>query len=146
MKNYEKPIVMINEDMAEGVYAASGDCWTITTKPTNPWSGKGQIFEVKIVHSTGLQHISTASTVVLTFNHPIVSASAQEYSCSVSGNTVTITRERLGDAYDSGDQATYNVEVCAADEATSRALVITSSSISCSKAVNVQGGGLDEIH
>ena len=27
MKNYERPIVMINEDLAEGVYAASG-CWT----------------------------------------------------------------------------------------------------------------------
>ena len=32
MKKYEKPIVMINEELAEGVYAASGqsvDCWII---------------------------------------------------------------------------------------------------------------------
>lgn len=33
MKNYEKPVAMINEDMSEGVYAASGwgqssSCWT----------------------------------------------------------------------------------------------------------------------
>lgn len=27
MKKYEKPIVMVNEELAEGVYAASG-CWT----------------------------------------------------------------------------------------------------------------------
>jgi len=25
MKNYEKPVVMVNEELAEGVYAASGD-------------------------------------------------------------------------------------------------------------------------
>ena len=37
MKNYEKPVVMINEELAEGVYAASGvtyydDCYTVTIK------------------------------------------------------------------------------------------------------------------
>ena len=27
MKKYERPVVMVNEELAEGVYAASG-CWT----------------------------------------------------------------------------------------------------------------------
>ena len=32
MKDYVKPVVLVNEELAEGVYAASGsDCYTVTT-------------------------------------------------------------------------------------------------------------------
>ena len=27
---YEKPIVVVNEDLAEGVYTASGDCYNVS--------------------------------------------------------------------------------------------------------------------
>lgn len=146
MKNYERPIVMINEDLAEGVYAASGDCWTVSHESKQDHNGQGHVWEITIVHALNLQHISDASTVVLTFNYPIVSASAQEYSCTVSGNTVTIYRERLGDAYTSGDTATYKVIASAADVDTTKALAITNATISCKKSVNVQGNGGDEIN
>lgn len=145
MKKYEKPVVMINEELAEGVYAASGDCWTVTPTSVQPWNGTAHVFEIKIVHQRNLQHISNSSTVVLTFNHPISSATAQEYACTASGNTVTITRVRLGDAYESGDEATYKVFATAKDKETTEALAVLSATISCEKALNVQGGGGSEL-
>lgn len=140
---YEKPLIVIQDECAEGVYAASGDCWTIDVTSVQDWNGYANVFEVHIVHAN-LQHISASSKVMLTFNYPILSAVAQEYDCVVGGNTVTITRSRLGNAYGSGDQATYKVEVSTGDEATTRALAIISKTIYCDKMANVQGGGANE--
>lgn len=140
---YEKPLIIIAEECAEGVYTASGDCWSIDVTPVQDWNGHSKVFEVRILHAN-FQHISASSTVVLMFNYPIISAVAQEYNCVVSGSTVTITRDRLGNAYGSGDQATYKVEASTGDEATTRALSVVSKTISCEKTVNVQGGGANE--
>lgn len=147
MRNYEKPIVTLNEEIAEGVYAASGDCWSISTVMQQDWTGTHRIFKIICQHSTGVEHISTASTVVLTFNHPLTSAYPENsaFSSSFSGNTMTITRTLLADAYQSGDDMTYQVWVAAADETTTRSLAITSATITCTKSVNVQGGGTDEL-
>lgn len=145
MKNYVKPIVTLNEEIAEGVYAASGDCWSISVAEVQEWNGSAKIFQVALSHSTAVEHISSASTVAITFNSPITSASAQEYSCSVSGNTVYITRTLLADAYKEGDSVTYKVTVSSVDEATTRALAVTGQTVSCTKVINVQGGGADEI-
>ena len=74
----------------------------------------------------------------------LIESQAQEYACTVSGNTVTIYRERLGDAYTSGDNATYKVIASTGDIDTTKALAITNATISCTKSVNVQGNGGDE--
>lgn len=146
MKTYERPIVLVNEELAEGVYAASGagsaDCWTIDPYSVQDWNGSHHVFEVKIVHSDTVEHISTASTSVLTFNSS-VSDAYSEGNCSAtySGNTVTVVRTLHANAYKSGDVATYKVWVKAADEATTKALTCTGATISCTKTVNVQGGG-----
>ena len=145
MKNYEKPVILANDELAEGVYLGSGepDCWTIDAHVAQEWNGSHKIFEVTIVHSTGLQHISTASNVTLTFNSNITDASYAEYPSNVSGNVMYIRRELLGDAYNSGDRATYKVWATTGDEATTKALQIVGKTISCDKAANVQGGGAD---
>ncbi len=148
MMNYEKPVVLANEDVAEGVYAASGDgiadCWTVTAYSVQDWSGSDHVFEVRIVHSDAVQHISTASTTVLTFSTPLEGAYTESnFSCSYSGNTVTVVRESHANAYQSGDNATFKVWVRAADEATTKAITCTGSSITCTKTVNVQGNGAD---
>lgn len=146
MKRYQKPVAIVNEDFSEGVYAASGsaDCWTVSAKSVQDSNGSHNVFEVTCKHSSDVQHISSASTVTLTFNSPITDAySESDFTTSVSGNTVTITRTLHANAYKAGDTVTYKVWVKAANEAMTKGLSVTGTSISCTKKVNVQGNGAD---
>lgn len=147
MKGYEKPMVMVNDGLSEGVYAGSGrteaaDCWTVDPVSVQDWNGSHHVFEIRCVHSTAVQHISSASTVSLTFSSPLTDAYS-EFPCSFSGATATITRELHANAYKSGDTMTYKVWVKAADEATTKSISCIGSTISCKKTVNVQGNGAD---
>ena len=147
MKNYEKPVVLVNEELAEGVYAGSGDgdCWTIELKEDQQFGGGslgGKTFRVYCEH-IGMQHISLASTSTITFNSPIVSAKCENFVTTVNGNTVTIVRENHANAYTAHDEFNSLLEVIAADEATTRALNVMDKSIKCTKTTNVQGGGAD---
>ena len=148
MVNYSKPLVLVNEDLAEGVYAASGsstDCWDIWVDGERDWTGLGHGWRVHAKHKDTMEHISTATTVVLTFSAPIASATAQEYSVTVSGNTVTVVRDRHGNAYQSGDNYDYWLEVNAiGGEAATKALTLTGYTIECSWDLNVQGGGANK--
>ena len=59
MKNYEKPVVMVNEGLAEGVYTASGvlaTCWTVRYESVQSWDGAEHVFEFKVNHITGVEH------------------------------------------------------------------------------------------
>ena len=130
MKGYEKPMVMVNDGLSEGVYAASGateaaDCWTVDPVSVQDWNGSHHVFEIRCVHSTAVQHISSATTVTLTFSNALTDAYS-EFPSSFSGTNVTVTRELHANAYKSGDTMTYKVWVKA-----------------CTKTVNVQGGGAD---
>ncbi|MCM1065221.1 MAG: hypothetical protein NC420_12315 [Eubacterium sp.] len=144
---YERPVVLVNEELAEGVYAASGgvsdaECWTVGATSVQDWNGSHHVFEVHCVHSNTVEHISSASTVTLTFSNSLTDAYS-EFPASFSGSTVTVVRTLLADAYKSGDDVTYKVWVKAADEATTKAITCTGATISCTKTVNVQGGGAD---
>lgn len=148
MKNYVKPIVLANEELAEGVYAASGavgnaNCWTISVRSDQDWNGSHHVFEVTIVHSDTVQHISTESTSVLTFSHALTDAYTEsDFSASFGGNTMMVVRSSHANSYKSGDRATFKVWAKAEDEATTKALAVTASSISdTGKTVNVQGNG-----
>lgn len=141
---YEKPVVLVNEELAEGVYAASGaelstDCWTVDAVSVQDWNGSHHVFEVRCSHSTSVVHISTKTDVKLTFDQPLTDAYS-EFTCSFSGSTATVSRELHANAYNSGDTMTYKVWVKAADEATTKAISCKDKSITCTHAVNVQGG------
>lgn len=147
MKAYEKPIILENEDMAEGIYAASGEknfdydteCWTINAqieqRNTNPYDPFCRI-RIKCEHPTGLQHISSQQTIVLVFNQNITGGMFDEGSFNANGTTVTMVRDRLGDAYNSGDQFNTGMRVVCDDPA---ALDIVAQTIACTHTVNVQG-------
>lgn len=145
MKEYKRPEALVLDETSEGVFAASGsaDCWTVEAYSVQEYDGSYQTFEVHCVHSNTVEHISSASTVVLTFNYPIADAYSEFDDTSFSGNTVTIVRTLLGDAYQSGDNVTYKVWAKAADEATTKALAVSGATITCTKSVNVQGLGGD---
>lgn len=180
MKTYERPIVLLNEELAEGVYAASGavsddpynpeptpggesgnnpeatpapggsgaetevgsavttDCWTVDPVSVQDWNGSQHVFEIRCAHSNSVEHISSNTEVVLTFSSPVTDASS-EFPCTFSGNTVTINRTLLADAYQSGDNMTYKVWVKAGDEATTKSISCVNATISCTHETNVQG-------
>ena len=141
MKDYVKPVVIENDELAEGVFAASGSdpiCWTIDPVSVQDWNGSHHVFEIRCVHSKDVEHISSATTVTLTFSNT-VSEAYSEFDCTYSGNTVVVTRNLLADAYKSGDNMTYKVWVKASDEATTKAITCTSATIKCTHQTNVQG-------
>ena len=146
MNNYEKPVVLENEDAFEGVYAASGvstlesDCWIVEVNPVQEWNGWAKVFKVNAQHSREYLHISTETVVTITFNNTLSSSSSAEFASSVSGDTMTITRTLHANGYKSGDSYTYDVYASTGDEATTRALAVKSCSIRGTKAPNVQGG------
>lgn len=142
MSEYLKPVVLENEELSEGVYAASGDCWTVDVTLAQPDAGGYANFRVNAVHSTTAQHISTDTTIVIVFNQPVTNATFEGFDVSISGNTVTLTRTSHGNSYASSDQFNTLLSVWADDYKT---LSVVSADISCTKTVNVQGGGANEL-
>lgn len=77
MTNYERPIVLANEDIAEGVYAASGtdggDCYTVSAYIHQvPETGRGDFrIQVNGVHAAGDGHHSGAQVLTLYFNQAV---------------------------------------------------------------------------
>lgn len=106
MKNYERPIVMINEDLAEGVYAASGasvpvstcykvsgfgcqDPYAIVGTELNAWT-----VHVDGFHSVDAGHHSTYRVVTLTFNHSVKVVDWEEANTTVitgEGTTIVVS-------------------------------------------------------
>ena len=147
MKTYEKPLVLENEDLAEGVFAASGadesstDCWTVGGRSVQAWNGAWNVFEMSAVHSTGVTHITTQVTFTYTFSQPIVSAEAEAgFATSVSGNTVTVVRDLHANGYYSGDNVTFKLFVNCGDQALTESCALTGISYVCRHETNVQGG------
>lgn len=79
MKNYEKPVVLANEELAEGVYAASGaggsgdDCYTVTAYIHQiPEIGRGDYrIQVNATHAAGDGHHSGQQILTLYFNQNV---------------------------------------------------------------------------
>lgn len=145
MKNYEKPLALANNELAEGVFMASGggaasstDCWTVNAVSVQEWNGSHHVYEIRCSHSASVEHISSQTEVVLTFGSPVTDAYS-EFPCRFSGSTVSIKRELHANAYQSGDNMTYKVWVKGTDEAATKALNCTGAVITCTHAVNVQG-------
>lgn len=96
MKKYEKPIVMINEDLAEGVYAASGDgCWTFsyTLTPNNDVYSEGTGCEIQVdgVHNNPGNH-RAYFVIKVVLNQTIINVVSYSgaSSCEASGNVLTV--------------------------------------------------------
>jgi len=69
---YTKPIIIPNEEIAEGIYAASGDCYYVTAEiKQRPETGRGDHrIQVNGRHDT--DHHSSEQILTLTFNMPVV--------------------------------------------------------------------------
>lgn len=94
MDTYTKPVILLNEDLSEGVFAASGNsanCLSVT-----PWldgqDGSGNYRIVFKVEHTG--HQSYGQTIVATLSIPFTVVETDgTVSASVSGNVLTLVRD-----------------------------------------------------
>lgn len=93
MAKYEKPIVTVNEDVSEGVYAASGtgtitNCWTVNAYiHQRPETGRGDYrIQVDATHSNPDHHLSSA-IVTITFNQIVTVVNPGGGSRVVSSTT-----------------------------------------------------------
>ena len=81
---YEKPSVIQNVELSEGVYMASGDhCYTTTARiHQTPETGRGD-YRIQVDAKHDADHHSDEQTFTITFNQPV------EYkSCNGNGATL----------------------------------------------------------
>lgn len=113
MREYKKPVVTVDNGLAEGVYAASG-CLVgrIANESYEGGMGNKYRFAVYYTHQTK-DHSNTAQIVVVKLNAPVnvVDGSAQNFLQSGNGtNTLTFVRNSCMN--NSGaDQGMFNVVV-----------------------------------
>lgn len=94
MKNYEKPIALVNSGLAEGVFMASGanggtDCYTVTTNiHQRPETGREDYrIQVNAVHAATDGHHSGHQVLTLSFNQPVKYVSSNGSIKSGDGTT-----------------------------------------------------------
>lgn len=121
-----KPMILTNDDMAEGIYAASGAiCWTGSIKTTQDYNGQAHVYEVSLWHTKAVTHFSEACTVRYTFSQPVTNAWAEgsgNYNVDYTGYVVTVTRIHHANGEYSGDSVTYKLFVNAANQDLTKAL------------------------
>lgn len=93
MSKYVKPVVSLDEGMAEGVYAASGatGCYTTTAWiHQTPETGRGDYrIQVKAAHHA--DHTKDAQYLTITFNQPVTYNSCNGQGASLSSGDGTNT-------------------------------------------------------
>jgi hypothetical protein len=92
MESYVKPMILPNEEVAEGVFAASGSCYTasgyIAQFPQDGGAGR-YVCQLNGTHSS--EHTNDAQTVTVTFNQPVTYLSSAGTYISGSGtNTIQL--------------------------------------------------------
>ncbi len=95
MSNYSKPIISIDNGMAEGVYAASGNgCYTATAKiHQTPQTGRGDYrIQVDGVHKA--DHTNDAQILTISFNQNVTYQSSQ--GTLISGNGTNTLQIKYG--------------------------------------------------
>ena len=129
---YVKPIVLANEELAEGVYAASGDiasndCYTVSAYiHQKPEIGRGDYrIQVNGVHAATNGHHSGEQVLTLAFNQPV------EYSYSngtlVSGSGTSSINIKYNYHNNGNDNIGLGDVVVTSDDG----LAITGAMLSC---------------
>lgn len=95
MKNYEKPMILANEELAEGVYAASGssgsgDGALIVEATITSNDGSSTCYFSGTVQNTSANDVSSWSAT-LVFDGPVSTATVWNCNTAISGSTIIIT-------------------------------------------------------
>lgn len=91
MSTYEKPMVMVNEELAEGVYAASGmrssDCWSGGVKHFRHESNGVYCVDLDFEHDGSTGHSGASFTA--TFSEDVIAVEWSNCGATSSGKTVS---------------------------------------------------------
>lgn len=90
MTNYESPVILRTEELAEGVYLASG-CYTASAYiHQTPQSGSGE-YRIQVNGQHSVDHTKEAQTLTISFSLPVTYTSSGGSLVSGSGtNTLVI--------------------------------------------------------
>ena len=97
MRNYMKPVVIVNSEVSEGVYAASGsadECYTVTAYiHQRPQMGRGDYrIQVNGRHEAADGHHSGQQVLTMNFNQPVTYVSSNGTLSAGDGtSTIDIT-------------------------------------------------------
>jgi uncharacterized Zn-binding protein involved in type VI secretion len=74
MRNYTQPIIVKNNELAEGVYAASGECYSVNFQiHQKPEIGRGDYrIQVNGMHAATDGHHSGEQVLTINFNIPVI--------------------------------------------------------------------------
>ena len=110
MKTYVKPVVLAAEELAEGVYTASGstaaggaDCYEVSAyiHQTPETGRKDYRIQVNAKHAATDNHHSGVQTLHLSFNQPVTYVSSNGTLAGGDGtNTIDIKYTYHNNAYD----------------------------------------------
>jgi hypothetical protein len=104
MKNYSKPMILPNEELAEGVYAASG-CWTITGYEHQGNIDVGRdsyVFQLSAKHNQESGH-GNVYTITITFDQPVTFDFCTDAQYSSGNGTKTLVLTRTNGATNPGE-------------------------------------------
>ena len=88
---YTKPLVLTNDDMAEGVYAASG-CYTATAYiHQTPQTGRGD-YRIQVNGKHDADHTNETQWLHISFNQPVEYISSNGALESGSGTSTLVIR------------------------------------------------------
>lgn len=90
---YNKPMILTNSDLAEGVYAASG-CFTVVWNThQRPENGRGD-YRIQVNAQHSASHTCSEQYLVITFNQPVVfkECGAAIIDSSASGTSLRLVR------------------------------------------------------
>lgn len=132
MKKYDKPVILVNESLAEGVYAASGEqldqnCYTVKAYiHQTPETGREDYrIQVDATHAAGDGHHSGEQHLFLSFNQPVTYSSSQG---TLVGGDGTSTIEIQYNYHNNGNDHIGLGDVVVTSEA---GLAITGSKLTC---------------
>ena len=99
MTNYESPVILRTEELAEGVYLASG-CYTASAYiHQTPQSGSGE-YRIQVNGQHSADHTKEAQTLTISFSLPVTYTSSGGSLVSGSGtNTLVIKNNRAHAVY-----------------------------------------------
>ena len=114
MREYKKPVVTVDNELAEGVYAASGaGCYTATAKiHQTPQIGRGD-YRIQVNGKHSADHTKEAQVLTISFNQNVTYVSGGEGL--ISGNGTSILKVKLSYHQNPNDNIGFSDLVVTAD-------------------------------
>ena len=115
MREYKKPVVTVDNELAEGVYAASGaGCYTAGAYiHQTPQTGRGD-YRIQVDGKHSADHTREAQTLTISFNQNVTYVSGG--AGLISGNGTSTLKVRLGYHQNPTDNIGFGDLVVTADQ------------------------------